>query len=1664
MKTLRFFSVLFAISVIPSMVGAEPMTAEQAKDARAKAEALLEKGNWKEAMEERLRALRGADDEGSGEDFSFVARVMRERRQAGFDGLVEEVAGSHAGNWRLLAAVGEGLLQADHWGQRLDGKFWRHGKGSGRWVDASERDRTLALRFFRQALGEAGEDGKARAEVLGGLAEALGKGRINGESFWALGLKTDPEKLPDYDEDFASGSGAPVDDKGEPAYFDVPGSWEAAKSDGERLRWALRELKKADPEKAAEHDLAWAELCRKIYGVETLARFDWWQEMDEEKGKGLFQLDTLAEDETVARLANGVKRFRLREDYQYLPLLRKISRSGKEACHARAGDVLVHEFLHRRQFVAAARELREVIRLHGEGGEKEPHKHRKKLLRQITGNWGEFEGAATFTKGEPAEARLRFRNAKSARLVLRRLKVEAALADAIAHLESNPRKVDRNAIDLPALGELVVWHGREKYLGETVADREVALQPLPGHRETRVALALPEVKEPGLYMLEARVGGGNSAWIVVEVKDTVLFSVSGEGQEKFHLGDALDGAAVAGEVEFFGWRRVSRKNAGRLARKHDIKTLRFREKTAADGSLTVESKRLPRDYRWLVVARSGGKDGAAKSLALIGNQNFYEMKREEFSWLRDRVLGISDRPVYRPGQKVHVKSWARHVDYARDGGSRYAGKATAVYVTDPRGQEVLKREDLRTDAFGGVELDFDLPEDATLGSYRVNFGQREATRSETPRGGFSFRVEEYKKPEYEVTVEAPKEPVALGGKFTATVKAAYYHGAPVTEAQVKVTVHRHDHHALWFPSRRWDWLYGPGYWWSHPVCHWHPGWAEWGCVRPAPPWWGGHRWTPPELVAEETHAIGADGTVEIEVDTALAKAVHGDLDHRYEITAEVVDASRRSITGSGSVLAARQPFRVTTWLDRGYARPGERLVARFSARALDGQLVPGKSSAVLYRMSIDDNGKVREEKVSEWDLDTEAESNKTPKGTGEGAHAFPAPGPGQYRLAVTHTDGKGRAFTGACVFQVHQVHGGAGKDRYRFAALEIIPDKAEYKPGQTARLLLTADQPGARVWLFLRPSENGLPAETRVLTLQGQTAEIEVKLAQADQPNVFIEGIVISGGKVHRVTRELVLPPEKRLLAVEVVPAKERLKPREKTSVTLRVKDEKGKPFRGQAVLAIYDKSLEYISGGSNVPAIREHFWDWKRRFQGVPLRHSAGSFRSRNLYRMKDERMATLGAFGRYGWDEGDDLGGMRKFGRIPRKGKASYYPVTPALPIADGFGSEESFDSEASAFVAEMPMDEMAAAPSVPDGGEPAPEVMIRSEFADLLKWAGSIETDENGEAVVELEMPDNLTTWKARVWAMGHGTKVGEAQAEFLTSKDLIVRLQAPRFFVEKDEVTLSAIVHNYHPGAKEVTVSLECGSTGLQPVEGGAGFQPARVTIPSKGEKRIDWTVKAAAEGETVVRMKAVADDDSDAMEMTFPVFVHGIEKTESWSRALAPDAPDGASAKIAFKVPAERRPAETRLEIRYSPSIAAAMVDALPYLAAYPYGCTEQTLNRFVPTVITQKLLKDLGHDLAAIKAKKTNLNPQEIGDPQKRAAQWEKEKRRHENMNPVWDEKEVAKMVRAGVKKLDDMQNSDGGWGWFSEYGERSYPHTTAVVVHGLPLPPRRTAPPSPMP
>lgn len=1582
-------------------------------------------GNFKVAYDgyKSLSLNPKTDPKRVADDLSLAVQSLRNLgRTDEFDALVEGSIKAHAGNWRLLRGAAQQYTQIEQWGFVVAGKFYRGShRGGGKYVSSAPRDRVRALQLMQQAAPLAAKD-DSKSEVARFYLEFASI--LQGVEAWRLQSLTDLAVLPDYEEGnqgwgrgrFRGGwggesKGAPVDGDGQPVFHHVPKSWDAAVSDGERWRWMLMQAVEFDNSLKNEVDLGWANFLHNQFGVQTMAWLRGGSGRDDDQDdSGPYAVHTLSDDETIAKLATGVKRLKLPEEFNALRIYRQIFERSNDQSAKSAGDMVAQTYEDRRQYVKAAKAWEAAI------AKFTSENHRQARLDQIVKNWGRFENLQVQPAGKGATIDLRYRNGKQITLEAHAINIDKLLADVKTYLKATPPQIDWQKINIQDIGYRLVAQGQSQYLAEKVATWSLDLQPKAEHYDSVVKIATP-LQKAGAYLVTGTMKDGNVSRVIVWLADTALVRKPLDKRSLYFVADAVTGQPIPkANVEFFGWRQeqvVPGKPQWRIL------TTNFAEFTGADGQLMMSSEKVTHNYQWLVMART--PEGR---LAYTGFTHAWWGEHHDAEYHATRVFTITDRPVYRPEQTVKFKFWIEKSQYDQADVMAFGEKEFTVQINNPQGEKVFEKV-YKTDKFGGIEGEYPLAKGAMLGNYAL------LVMNQFHQGG-SFRVEEYKKPEYEVTIDAPSEPVALGEKVTASIQAKYFFGAPVTKARVKYKVLRTTHDSHWYPSARWDWFYGKGYWWFASDYTWYPGWNQWGCMRPVG-WWIGRNNAPPEVIAEQEVDIGEDGTVKVEIDTLPARQVHGDEDHSYSITAEVVDESRRTIVGTGSVLVSRSPFRVFAWVDRGHYKVGDTIVASFDAHTLDNKPVSGKGELTLFKISYDDKLRPVEEAVQSWKLDTDA--------TGHARQQLAATKAGQYRLSYKVTDSKAHTIEGGYVFVIR----GDGFDgrEFRFNDLELVTDKAEYAPGETVRLMVTTNKADGCVVLFLRPS-NGIYLPPKIIRLKGKNTVEEIAVIQKDMPNFFIEAFTIADGKYHQEMREVVVPPEKRVINVDVLPSQEEYKPGAEATVKIKLTDAAGKPFIGSTVLTVYDKSVEYISGGSNVPEIKEFFWKWRR--QHHPQRDCTLDRWFTNLGKNGEIGMADLGAFG--GMLMGEGFGGgpgggggadyrLRGNRAMMTRAPGMAVPQAAALSSAKADGAAEGENG------LQMDAAKRAGDPDGSEGGDETQAPAIRSNFADTAYWAGGITTDDAGLAQVTFKMPESLTGWKVKTWAMGLGTRVGQGETTVTTKKNLLVRLQAPRFFVDRDEVVISANVHSYLKNPKSVSVSLEVDGKLLSVMAGDkTGAAAQTIMLDAGGEQRVDWRVKVAAQGSTTITVKAISDEESDAMQLTFPVYVHGMLKTESYSGAIRPTDEKGS---ITFTVPEERRQNDSRLEARYSPTLAGAMVDALPYLVDYPYGCTEQTLNKFLPTVITQQLLLEMKLDLKDIQAKRTNLNAQEIGDDVQRAKGWKRFDR-----NPVFDEAEVQAMVKEGLERLTAMQCTDGGWGWFSGWGEHSWPHTTAVVVHGL--------------
>jgi uncharacterized protein YfaS (alpha-2-macroglobulin family) len=328
----------------------------------------------------------------------------------------------------------------------------------------------------------------------------------------------------------------------------------------------------------------------------------------------------------------------------------------------------------------------------------------------------------------------------------------------------------------------------------------------------------------------------------------------------------------------------------------------------------------------------------------------------------------------------------------------------------------------------------------------------------------------------------------------------------------------------------------------------------------------------------------------------------------------------------------------------------------------------------------------------------------------------------------------------------------------------------------------------------------------------------------------------------------------------------------------------------------------------------------------------------------------------------------------------------------------------------------------------------VQVRSDFRSTVFWQPDVVTDKDGKAVVKVKFPDSLTRWRATARVATEGNQFGFASAAVRTKQPLIVRLQAPRFFVAGDLATVSAVINNNTDQAMTVAPSLQAeGLTITGPLVNGKPETGERgpVEVKANSEARVDWVVAAQQPGNAKLKVTARGDKHADAMERDFIVHEHGIEKLVARSGKLRGD-----DVTIKLDLPKERNHETTRLTVQITPSMAVTMLDALPYLIDYPYGCTEQTMSRFLPAAITAKTLKDLGLNAETVMSKMFGGIEPEYAD---------KTHPKGKKNLQLLDE-----MIRQGLDRLYNFQHSDGGWGWWKE-GDSDH-FMTAYVVWGLTL------------
>jgi alpha-2-macroglobulin len=396
MKQISWILALFmsGLAICPTASG---QADESIAPMRAAAQKLQQDGNYKEALDAFRKLVLEVDgNQGAplAEDLSAAFTcTMSLGQQSEVEALLEGAVKHHSTDWHLLWKTATLYQNVPHYGVIIDGEYQRGGGGQGQYVNTLERDRVRALQLFEQALPLA--DGADSEQFYRDLASLVQMNQGGGA--WRLQVLTSTAGLPDFDnpQGVNRSDAAPVDADGKAIYYSAPESWAVAQNDGERWRWALAKAGSVSAAAAARSDLMFAQWLQQQFGVQTMAwgpRVPFGQDGDEqeEEGKaGRFAVHTLDENETIARLATGVQRFSLPDEFNFIKILRTVATNRADMNTAEsAHDQLASIFENRRQYDKAAAVLVNALETFGDVA------HRQQRLKQITGNWGRFDNSA----------------------------------------------------------------------------------------------------------------------------------------------------------------------------------------------------------------------------------------------------------------------------------------------------------------------------------------------------------------------------------------------------------------------------------------------------------------------------------------------------------------------------------------------------------------------------------------------------------------------------------------------------------------------------------------------------------------------------------------------------------------------------------------------------------------------------------------------------------------------------------------------------------------------------------------------------------------------------------------------------------------------------------------------------------------------------------------------------------------------------------------------------------------------------------------------------------------------------------------------------------------------------------------------------------------------
>ncbi len=1152
------------------------------------------------------------------------------------------------------------------------------------------------------------------------------------------------------------------------------------------------------------------------------------------------------------------------------------------------------------------------------------------------------------------------------------------------------------------------------------AEWTAELAPTPDYRQHRTFVT-PPLSRPGLYVVvgsaraDFKRGTGSNQLQAVNllVSDLVLVQRSTGDAIEVTATSGRTGAPVAGtsvELWQLDWQKGHRTLATRTADADGA--VRF----DLTGPAAVVSTREWQSHQLALLARHGEDVSLAAQVpwAIVSAPATIHSS-----------LVYTDRSVYRPQQKLLWKV------VAYEGGGEASRFHTSprtsvtVQLVDANG-DVVETKPVATNDYGSAAGEFTIPAGRLLGRWRVR---------SSLSGEALVRVEEYKRPTFEVTLLDPEQEIRLNRPATLRGDVRYYFGLPVTTGKV-----------TWRVTRQ---AVQPWWWWL----------------------WGGAFDAATRVVAAGDASLGADGRFTLSFTPEADARASRELTWTYAVDADVTDeggetrsATRRFRLGFVSVearvtdvpgfvlenraaslsilrtdletlLPAQQPLPA----QRTETRPGPRTPGDDLRPRSDPQYTPAQVLSLWAEGAA----------VASGALSHDAK--------GEAVLALPPMAAGAYRLHYETKDAGGATFNLTQELVVAQP-----RDTPLALPGLLAVERASVPVGAAARVLVHSGVPGqpmtVEVW------RGGRRTDVRHL-VSGRSADVlELPISEKDRGGFGVTLTLVRDHQLVHQTASVFVPWDDRALAVAFSTFRDKLRPgdRETWRLTVTSKDPRQEATGAAEVLAsMYDRSLDLFA--PHVPADALSIYPSRTSVGGVYANlgrvsavWSDGWFAPEVVGEaLRPDRLDFWSAYAIGG-------PGVR---RMAMKGvaggvvgglPASAPAAMEAVSVVSAGMADQTLAREKDEDKLTLNSEGLAAAPATAT-------VPLRSNFSETAFWQPQLLTGPDGTASFEFTVPDSVTSWNVWAAAITRDLRAGAVRAQTRSVKELMVRPYLPRFLREGDRAEIKVVVNNASDGplSGEVTFDIEDPDTheSLLAEFGVDRTRPLTFAAPAAGSASVTVPLVAPKRlGAVAIKVVARAGDHSDGEQRALPVLPSRLHLVESRFVTVK-----GATSRT-LTFPALARTDDPsrqteQLVVTLDAQLFYGVLQALPYLVNYPYECTEQTLNRFVSTGILSSLF---GHypavaKMAAEMAKRdTRLEQWDRDDPNRRmqleetpwvvAARGGKEK--PEDLIKVLDPK-IAKATREeALAKLGKAQTSLGAFPWWP--GGPPSPYMTLYAVYGM--------------